>query len=67
MINSIALEHPCNLVPRQIDIDNHYKLGNGMRLQEIFCKTSVCSKSFLPNTTRLWNMLPHDVKHLSWF
>ena len=61
MTNKLAPEYLCDLVPKPVSDSNQYNLRNKTKLQTINCRTKIYEKSFLPDTTKIWNTLPEEL------
>ena len=67
MVHNIAPEYLQNLLPQSIATRNHYNVRNAAGLSQTLVRTrlSLFDNSFLPSTTRLWNMLSKDIRTIS--
>ena len=61
MTNKLAPEYLCDLVPKPVSDSNQCNLRNKTKLQTINCRTKIYEKSFLPDTTKIWNTLPEEL------
>jgi len=57
MVNHISPNYLCDLVPPPVSENSNYELRNRAKLQNINCRTVSYAKSFLPDTTKIWNSL----------
>ena len=67
MIYGIAPKYLQNILPCSIANRNQYNVRNAAGLSQSIVKTrlTLFDHSFLPSSTRLWNMLPETVRTIA--
>jgi hypothetical protein len=64
IVNGNAPIYLSNLIPNLVQNRTGYNLRNRGKLDEPMARLNIHSNSFIPRVTRLWNVLPNQIKNL---
>ena len=67
MVNKLVPPYLSSLIPDRVSDTSSYNLRNSSNLQNLNCRTSIYSKSFIPHTVNIWNTLPSDITNSNSF
>jgi len=69
MVHNDAPEYLSHLVPSMVDKNHGYSTRQSEQTDYNLsnCRLELYCTSFLPDTVRLWNLLPNDIKDISNF
>ena len=63
MKNDLTPNYLSDLIPEQVSDFSSYNLRNTNSIRTMRCHTETYSRSFLPDTVRLWNNLPEEIRN----
>ena len=64
IVNKIAPDYLCRLIPPTIQSTTLYPLRNGSNIIIPYCRLSLTTDSFIPSTIRKWNSLDNSVRNV---